>query len=101
VIFVEPIILSKGIAIGTKVELPKTRLLIISTQKGYIMCGILDVKNLDAKLSERKIAAARVTGVKTFEDMLNAKIELATAQAKKLGIYEKQSTGREALNKMF
>jgi uncharacterized protein YunC (DUF1805 family) len=42
----------------------------------------------------------RVTGVKTFDDVLNAKVVNVSEEAKKLGISE-GITAREALEKMF
>ena len=95
-----PVKLTGGTAIGTMVELPKTRVLIISTQKGYIMCGVLNVPELDRIHPERKIIAARVIGVREMKDLLNAKIVEMTNEAKTLGIKEGM-TGKEALEKMF
>ena len=39
----EPIALDDGIVLGIEVKLPKTNLVMITTDKGYIMCGALDV----------------------------------------------------------
>lgn len=93
--------LDSGMAIGVEVKLPKTTVLILSARKGYVMCGVLDVANLDRRLPERRVVAARVTGVKTFSDMLEARVELATEAARELGIIENVTTGREALELMF
>lgn len=95
-----PVQLDCGTAIGVSVELPKTRVLSISTQKGYIMCGVLNVSELDRLHPERKIIAARVIGVREIEDLLHAKVVEATEEAKKLEIYEGM-TGKEALEKMI
>lgn len=95
-----PVKLTGGTAIGTMVELPKTRVLIISTQKGYIMCGVLNVPELDRLHPERKIIAGRIVGVRQIEDLLDAKVVETTSEAKRLGIKEGM-TGREALEKMF
>ncbi|MBV6713959.1 hypothetical protein KV564_09865 [Paenibacillus chitinolyticus] len=40
---VEPIELDGNTAIAIEVKLPKTTLLVVTTDKGYIMCGALDV----------------------------------------------------------
>jgi len=93
--------INSNIAYGYYIEMPKTLVLAIVADKGYLMCGVLDIKNLDMKLPEKKIIAARVTKVKSWENMLEAKVELATKEAKKLGIVEGKTTGREALEKMF
>lgn len=95
-----PVELEGGTAIGTMVELPKTRVLSISTQKGYIMCGLLNVPGLDEGHPERKIIAANVIGVREIEDLLHAKIVEITNEAKKLGVKEGM-TGKEALEKML
>lgn len=60
------------------------------------MCGYLNVAAVDS-LGE---VAARVTGVNSFEDVLNAKITEVSQKAKEYGITE-GITGREALEKMF
>jgi uncharacterized protein YunC (DUF1805 family) len=95
-----PVQIKAGMAVGTMVELPKTRVLSISTEKGYIMCGVLNVRELDRIHPERRIIAARVIGVREIEDLLHAKVVEATEEAKKLGIKEGM-TGKEALEKMF
>jgi uncharacterized protein YunC (DUF1805 family) len=95
-----PVHLDKGTAIGTMVELPKVRVLSISTYNGFIMCGVLNVKILDQLHPERKIVAAAVIGVQKIEDMLSAKVSETTKEASKLGI-KKGMTGKEALEKML
>jgi uncharacterized protein YunC (DUF1805 family) len=95
-----PVELDGGTAIGTMVELPKTRVLSISTEKGYVMCGVLNVPELDRIHPERRIIAARVIGVREIEHLLHAKVVEATDEAKKLGIKEGM-TGKEALEKMI
>ena len=95
-----PIELEGGIAIGTMVELPKTRVLSISAKKGYVMCGVLNVPELDRIHPEWKIVAARVIGVREIGDLLHATVVEATNGAKKLGIKEGM-TGKEALEKMI
>ncbi|GGA42985.1 hypothetical protein GCM10007416_15040 [Kroppenstedtia guangzhouensis] len=85
--------------IGVEVDLPKTHLLIITTEKGYIMCGALDVGLLNEKLAQRGILAGRAVGVRTLEDLLEAPLEMVTTQAEQQGIHAGMS-GREALLKM-
>lgn len=96
-----PIQLNDGIAIGISISYPKTRLLSITTDVGYIMCGVLNIVGIDSLHAERKIIAARVTGVKSFEDMLKTKVVEATQEAQKLGIIPNISTGEEALGLML
>ncbi|WP_372519098.1 YunC family protein [Candidatus Ruminimicrobiellum ovillum] len=67
------------------VELPlcnNANLLVITGEKGYIMCGYLNINTAQ----KRNDVACIVTGVKTIEDMLNSKVVALTAQAQKLGI---------------
>ena len=57
-------------------------LILIKGEKGFVMCGYLS-----AEVAERVgLAAAIVSGVKSFEDVLNAEIKVATSKAKELGV---------------
>lgn len=96
-----PIKLDNGIAIGVSVKYPKTTLLSITTQAGYIMCGVLNVEGIDKLHKDRCIVAARVTNVRNFEDMLSATVIEATRQAQILGIIPGLTTGRQALELML
>jgi len=80
-------------ALGIRVGLPGSPpLLIIVAEKGFVMCGFL---NVDA--AERLgVAAVMVSGVRTFEDVLEAEVRAATSKAKALGVREGMR-GREAL----
>lgn len=82
------------------VELPKTNLLVVTSDKGYIMCGALDVALLNEKLKDRKVIAGRAVGVKTIDQLLDAPLESVTYEAEELGI-TKGIIGREALLKMI
>ncbi len=68
---------------GVRIELPDSPpLLLIAAEKGFVMCGFL---NMEA--AERmNVTAAMVSGVKTFEDVLNAQIKATTTKAKNLGV---------------
>ncbi|NMD69005.1 DUF1805 domain-containing protein [Bacillus sp. DNRA2] len=85
--------------LGVSVKLPKTTLLVVSSDKGYIMCGALDVGLLNDRLVDRKIIAGRAVGVKTIEQLLDAPLESVTHEAKNLGITEGM-IGRDAMLKM-
>jgi uncharacterized protein YunC (DUF1805 family) len=93
---VEEIKLENGSALGLKMDMEHAPLLVIRAAKGFVMCGYLnmDVAN---KLGD---AAVRVTGVKSFEDVLNAKAVDVSEAAKKLGITIGMPA-REALMKML
>lgn len=57
-------------------------LILIKGEKGFVMCGYLNVE-----VAERLgAAAAIVSGVKTFDDVLNAEIKAATSKARELGL---------------
>lgn len=57
-------------------------LLLIKGEKGFIMCGYLNMEVAE-KLGA---AAATVSGVNSFADVLNAEIKASTSKAKKLGV---------------
>ncbi len=82
------------------VLLPKTTLLAVTSDKGYIMCGALDVALLNEKLKDRKVIAGRAVGVRTIEQLLNAPLESVTYEAEELGIH-KGMIGKDALLKMI
>jgi uncharacterized protein YunC (DUF1805 family) len=68
---------------GMKSTLPDAPpLLLIKGSKGFIMCGYLNMEAAE-KLGA---VAAMVSGVKTFDDVLNAQIKAATTKAKQLGL---------------
>jgi uncharacterized protein YunC (DUF1805 family) len=98
-IHVETITIEDHTVIAIEVLLPKTTLIIVTTAKGYIMCGALDVSLLNERLKERNIIAARATGVRTIAELLDAPLESVTDTAKNLGI-EPGMIGREAILKM-
>lgn len=85
--------------VGITIYLPKTTLIMITAKTGYIMCGALDVQQLNTKLKHRKIIAGRAVGVSSIDDLLEAPLESVTNEAENLGI-TKGMTGREALLKM-
>lgn len=94
-----PIELNGHTFLSISVRLPKTNLLVVTSDKGYIMCGALDVALLNDKLKDRKVIAGRAVGVKTIEQLLEAPLESVTIEAENLGITVGMS-GIEALGKM-
>jgi uncharacterized protein YunC (DUF1805 family) len=95
-----PVFVDDKTFIAVHVSLPKTNLLSISCDAGYIMCGALDIRLLNEKLADRGIIAGRAVGVRTIEDLLEAKLESTTTEAWKNGIVAGM-TGRQALLKMI
>ena len=96
----KPIMLEDHPFLAITVELPKTTLLVVTSDLGYIMCGALDVALLNEKLKERRIIAGRATGVKTIEQLLHAPLESVTYEASARGIYPGM-IGKDALLKMI
>ncbi|SHG41968.1 YunC family protein [Ornithinibacillus halophilus] len=82
-----------------RVELPKTNLLMITNEIGYIMCAALDVDVLNEKLADREVIAGRAMGVRTIDDLLNAPLQKITDASKEYG-WEVGMTGKEALLKI-
>ena len=83
--------------LGLKVDLPESPpLLLILAEKGFVMCGFLNIEAAE----KLRVAAAMVSGVKTFEDVLNAQVKAATPKAKDSGV-ETGMKGSEALKHMF
>jgi len=96
----EPVQLAGGMAVGVMVELPQTRQLTISTTKGYISAGYIDLPFLQQRRPERKIIAARVLDVREIRDLLGARVFDCTPAAAALGVAPGM-TGQEALERMF
>jgi uncharacterized protein YunC (DUF1805 family) len=85
------------VCLGIRVELPNSPpLLIVIADEGFIMCGFLNVEAAE-KLG---VAAAMVSGVKTFDDVLNANVKAVTSKAETLGV-KVGMKGAEALKLMF
>ena len=81
---------------GIKIELPESPpLVLIVGEKGFVMCGFLNAEAAE----KSNVAAAVVSGVKSFEDVLNAQVKTVTSKAKGLGI-EVGMKGSEALKHM-
>ncbi len=67
---------------GIKLNLANAPLLIIKGEKVMVGCGYLNVETLN----KMENAACIVTGVKEFEDVLNAEIKAVTSKASELGV---------------
>ncbi|WP_243387755.1 YunC family protein [Bacillus kexueae] len=94
-----PIIIDQFQFTAVTIKLPKTNFMAIMNDKGYIMCGALDVALLNEKLKDRGIVAGRAVGVRTLDQLLEAPLESVTYEAERLGIVP-GTTGKEALLKM-
>lgn len=98
-ITVNPVEVEGKLFQAIRVELPKTNLLMISNDTGYIMCGALDVDLLNRMLADREVIAARAVGVRTIDDLLHAPLEMITDASKAYG-WEVGMSGKEALSKL-
>lgn len=98
----KPIIIDGHQFTAVQMKLPKTNFMAVTNDKGYIMCGALDVAlfNSNEKLRERKIIAGRAVGVRTIEQLIEAPLESVTLAAEELGI-KAGMKGSEALLKML
>jgi len=88
--------LKNGEATGYCLDLGNAPLLIIQAKNGYVMCGYLNMAAAN-KLGD---TAGRVTGVKTFEDVLNATVVEVSDRAKQTGLKDGMS-GREFLSALL
>ena len=77
---------------GVEIPTPTANILMIKGQKGFLGCGYFDIETAN-KLNE---AVAIVTGVKSYDDMLAAKVIKVSAAAQELGV-KLDLTGKEAL----
>ena len=97
---IEPVMIDGHMFVASTVRLPTTTLLTLSNDRGYIMCGALDVGLLNSKLKDRGIIAGRAIGVRTIDQLLDAPLESVTFAAREIGITP-GTIGREALLKMI
>lgn len=83
-------------ALGIKVELEPAPFIMIRGDNGVLSCGFINIE-----AAERiGVAAAMVSGVKTFEDVLKASVKAVTTQARRRGV-ERDMSGREALLRLL
>lgn len=88
----------KRIKVGRKhiealcINLQSKNFILLRGQRGYIMCGYLDLRVAD----KFRDVAVKVTGVSTIDDVLSATVHSCSLRAKRLGIKKGQAV-REAL----
>jgi len=92
----ETINLEKGKARGYSIDLGKAPLLIIQAKRGFVMCGYLNM-NAANKLGD---VAGKVTGVKTFIDMLDTYVIEVSENAKQIVLHEGMIV-KDFLNALF
>ncbi len=71
---------------GLSLKLQERTLVVLRGDKGYVMCGYLNLEAAD-KFGD---AAVIVTGVSSIEDALNATVSACSQAASKLGITKGQ-----------
>ena len=81
---------------GYLIATANTKVLLIKAPRGFLGCGYFAVETAD-KVGD---AAAIVTGVGGFDDMLAAPVKKCSAAAAELGVVCGM-TGREALKKLL
>jgi len=81
---------------GLEVELPGAPLVVAWGQAGFVMCGYLSIESAD-KLG---VSAAMVRGVKTIDDLLEAKVQKVSAAGAARGVAEGMA-GRDALARLL
>ncbi|MGB9740653.1 MAG: YunC family protein [Candidatus Bathyarchaeia archaeon] len=96
-VVVERLLVGGKPCLGVRVDLPNSPpLLVVVAERGFVMCGFLNVD-----VAERLgVAAAVVSGVKSFEDVLNGEVKVVTRGAEALGV-KVGMKGAEALKCMF
>ncbi len=77
---------------GILVRLGNANLVMIVANNGFVACGYLNMETAE-KLGD---ALALVTGVATFDDVLNAEIIKTSSKAREFAVTEGM-TGKEAL----
>jgi len=82
------------IGLGLRVDLPESPapLVMIIGRLGFVCCGFLNIEVAE-KLN---VAAAMVSGVKNFDDVLNSEVKAVTLKAQALGV-KTGMKGKDAL----
>jgi len=96
VIEIEPVSVDGQFAVGLKFYLDTIPALIILGKRGHLACGYFNME----VASRLGLAAAQVTGVKTFDDMLKANVIAISLEAANMGIKVGMS-GKEALKRLI
>lgn len=80
---VTPLNIEDKTTLGIRVELPDSPpLILIIGRTGFVGCGLINIEAAE-KLN---VAAATVSGVKSFDDALNAEIKALTSKAQGKGV---------------
>lgn len=77
---------------GIKIDTKPAPIVLITGKKGFLMCGYLNMEAVE----KTGASAASISGVNTFEDLLNKEVVKISAMARESGVKEGMK-GREAL----
>lgn len=95
-IVVERVVINNIEIMGVKVKLSSGHLLILYGEKGILTSSGIDMY----QMRDWRQAVARVGEVRSFEDLLSARVEAATREATELGV-KINMRGKEALKRMM
>jgi len=94
---VTPVKIKDKTAIGLRVELPDSPpLILIMGRAGFVGCGFINIEAAE-KLN---VSAATVSGVRSFDDVLDAEIKAATSKARAAGVRVGMK-GKDAVNMLI
>jgi len=80
---VAPLEIEDKTALGVRVELPDSPpLVLIIGRTGFVGCGFVNMEAAE----KFNLLAATVSGVKSFDDVLNSEIKAATSKAQAQGV---------------
>jgi len=80
---VTPLKVEDKTAVGLRVELPDSPpLILVIGRTGFVGCGFINIEAAE----KFNMSAATVSGVKSFDDVLNTKIKAATSRAQAHGV---------------
>ncbi len=77
---------------GVKIDTKPAPIVVISGKKGFLMCGYLNMEAVD----KTGALAVSISGVNTFDDLLNKDVMKISVKASESGVKEGMK-GREAL----
>lgn len=83
------------IVMGVQVELPNAPMVMLIGRRGFLACGYFKLDVAD----RFDHALAVVSGVRSFQDLLEGKVTAASQAAQRLGVTP-QMTGAEAIKRM-
>lgn len=97
---IQPVEIEGKTFTSVHVALPKTNLLMVTNDIGYIMCAALDVDLLNEMLADRQVIAGRAQGVRSIDDLLNAPLAKVTDASRDMYGWEIGMIGKDAMLKL-